>query len=1145
MADGLDVPVNVDTGDSDKKLSDLIEQVEKLTDVVGKMNGSLKIVSAEAFAELGERALKLVEFVGRMGERFIDVARTAGEMGEAIQGGAIQAGVSAQRFQELSRAAESANVPISLISRASVQLQRGLFNANPAFEKFGINVAQIRALKPDEQFTAVATAIKSIEDPAKRAAASQALLRDRGGQLAKFIQSDFNTAMKSAVTLSNEEVESLAKLDDAFDLVNGATKDIKTQFIAAIGESANLQTVVQFVGEAFRELAVFVKENKGAITELVNKGIIFLVDAIIGGLIPAFSLAVTGVQTLAEEFVRVQSFGQKTATVFLAVADVLSGNLGVTEFGQRIEDGFRDANTSAKEGFGAIDRAATLAQLGIAKVNDKVLELRSKLVDANPEMEKHAEKQAAVAQAATRSKEAIKSEIEALKEELKVFQEREKLRLLQQGFGQGADVRARQEAESSLAVAQKQFEVTLKELEAKRLKKDITADELKSIDKQVTSAKELFQVTRAITEETLRQRLVQENRKVIDDRLKADADAIKSAIELQHVNDSLLAGEQKITAEHQKRLAVINAEFERQKIALATQAARGDVTQAQAAAQLAALNDQHGAQVQLEDDQTALAALQANTLLLTIKTADASDSIIAKMQTWLSLSQGLLSNFGKVGGAIGGALGSISGSVKQFQDLKGVASAAGGFLKGGFTSALGQVGAAVSIAQTAFSIGKSIVGVFKSDPIKKAQNEAGRELGFGISRALGEEIKKNADKLGLSIQNAALLSLPKAIEESGKSAHAVAGEVFKLFDSIQSGAVPAAEGVQALDESFRKLTSEAEKAGTVGDKTITQLLKKARALGQETPEMKAFVDAQLAAATAGVGKFIGALSALTGPQVADLGAEAGIIFGANFSALVSEKGIVAAVDAMQDSFGMLRETLSKSLDEATVAQILAPFAAAFDTLGNEELRPIFEGIDGIAQAMKGLANAGFLDVGAFKAMQSAAGKLFDDAIEGGADSATALRAIAPEIQAAISAASQFGIPLDANTQRLKDLAEQNGIAFKTDPMTKAADAIGNVAIALDKVFHLGLGLEDQFKNVNRAAQEVAATVGQLPTVGGPGGVAPPGLPRPIQINPTVEIREIPLQSSQSVAGLQRIVAETVTSAVEDQVAGLRSALQGI
>jgi hypothetical protein len=229
---------------------------------------------------------------------------------------------------------------------------------------------------------------------------------------------------------------------------------------------------------------------------------------------------------------------------------------------------------------------------------------------------------------------------------------------------------------------------------------------------------------------------------------------------------------------------------------------------------------------------------------------------------------------------------------------------------------------------------------------------------------------------------------------------------------------------------------------------LVGLIKQSRALGIESPEIKAFTAEQLDKAVAGLNKFLGALSVVSEEGFKTLGSDAATIFGATFNALVSEKGLVGAVDALSESFDTLKNSLGEALGSDAASALLAPFSAAFDLLQNESLRPLVEGIDGLGQALTGLANSAFLDTGTFDAIQRSAGTLFDELIAGGADTRTSLLAIAPTIQAAISAAEEFGVPISEDTQRLKDLAEQNGITFKTDPQKAMLDVLTSIAEVL-------------------------------------------------------------------------------------------------
>ena len=415
--------------------------------------------------------------------------------------------------------------------------------------------------------------------------------------------------------------------------------------------------------------------------------------------------------------------------------------------------------------------------------------------------------------------------------------------------------------------------------------------------------------------------------------------------------------------------------------------------------------------------------------------------------------------------ALPSAFGTVTEGLGSLFDGLGGDAAEG--LLGSLTGVLGNIGIAGQVATAAVGIGSAIVGLFKSDPVERAQDEAGEILGVGISRSLAESIADQADELGIAVADAALLSIPDAIAESGEAASTFAGEILTLFDAVADGTVPAAEGIASLGESFGAVADEALEAGRVGDVALRALIRRSRELGQEVPQITAFVNQQLDVATAGLGRFVDALGSVSDEAFSTLGEDAAVVFGATFDALVSERGLVGAVDALEGQFGGLRERLEETLGEEAARQLTAPFAAAFDLLGNEELRPLVDGIDGLSQTFSALANADFLNLDQFRAAERASATLFDELIAGGADTNTALTAIAPSIQSAIAAAEQFSIPISEDTQRLRELAEQNGITFATDPQ----EAVLDVLVEIAKV--LGADIPASAQAATQAVQSLA------------------------------------------------------------------------
>lgn len=64
-------------------------------------------------------------------------------------------------------------------------------------------------------------------------------------------------------------------------------------------------------------------------------------------------------------------------------------------------------------------------------------------------------------------------------------------------------------------------------------------------------------------------------------------------------------------------------------------------------------------------------------------------------------------------------------------------------------------GAILGGVSAAIGIGKAIVGLFKGDPVKKAQKEAGKILGKGISREMAEQFVEESKRTGKSVAQVA------------------------------------------------------------------------------------------------------------------------------------------------------------------------------------------------------------------------------------------------------------------------------------------------------------------------------------------------------------------------------------------------------
>lgn len=159
--------------------------------------------------------------------------------------------------------------------------------------------------------------------------------------------------------------------------------------------------------------------------------------------------------------------------------------------------------------------------------------------------------------------------------------------------------------------------------------------------------------------------------------------------------------------------------------------------------------------------------------------------------------QGFGGDIGKIGNlfaaGVTGATG-IGAGLKDWKKASGV---------GGLEGILGKVGAAGQLAASAIGIGKTIVSLFKSDPVKDAQKQAGAALGHGISRELAEQLMKDAKEQGKSIAQVAreYEAKLKAQQKSDERA------------TLTSGVDQAKQGAQTLMGVMDLLTPKAQAAG--------------------------------------------------------------------------------------------------------------------------------------------------------------------------------------------------------------------------------------------------------------------------------------------------------------------------------------------
>jgi TP901 family phage tail tape measure protein len=424
-----------------------------------------------------------------------------------------------------------------------------------------------------------------------------------------------------------------------------------------------------------------------------------------------------------------------------------------------------------------------------------------------------------------------------------------------------------------------------------------------------------------------------------------------------------------------------------------------------------------------------------------------------------------------------------------------------------------------------------IAGVFRSPRWAETGRDAGRVLGIEVGREMAEAIQETADSLNISIANASLLHLTDAISESGRAASEFGGPIQNLIQGIATGSIPAREGLEQLRDVWGQLASEAQDNGGNASLAMVSMIQSMRALGMETQEMKDWVISNLESAAAafdglwssasrsrkavwevnqrtgevrrdkdgnkvqargedGKLKWTESSSFTGGLEIStqELADSSAVIFGATFSAMLQEKGLIGAVDAMKETFGQLKSIFA---DGGFSDALLKPFEHFFALADDEHFRGAAEGAVQLANATKGIANAGYMTQDVFDALGTQAQAMYDQAynaaIEKGLPAAeaqkAALQAIGPILAQLVILGDRFGFTMGEGLGGLIDDAQTiGGIRFPTGEFDALTSSIYSLITAI--------------RELNGLAVTFKPGIGNAEDIHNGGGGSPDGPPPP-------------------------------------------------
>jgi hypothetical protein len=262
-------------------------------------------------------------------------------------------GLGAEALQSYGLAAKLAGVDTEQFGTAVQRLGVNIGKANPgdAFDKslrgIGLSVAELRALAPEQQFAAIGEAISQLPTAADRAAASVEVFGKQGAALAPLFRDGAASleelrarAERLGVIVDQTQIDNVASMNDAFDLVSATVKGIVGQVIG------NLAPAVTTVTEEFLKFVEVFQGTAGgggtgianAITDVLLQGAEYFAG-IFDEFVGSFTGFAVQLETAGSYFDEVAGVLEVLSGTFKAIFNTFEiiGNAVVVAFGKLLE----------------------------------------------------------------------------------------------------------------------------------------------------------------------------------------------------------------------------------------------------------------------------------------------------------------------------------------------------------------------------------------------------------------------------------------------------------------------------------------------------------------------------------------------------------------------------------------------------------------------------------------------------------------------------------------------------------------------------------------------------------------------------------------------------------------------------------------
>ena len=366
--------VGTEAAKTDKNIERLNNNVSILAKIeIGRLVFDGVRALGNAFTSVTSQITSLVGSVNSSLDTLNDFSARTGIGVEALQGYAVAAKLAGVDTQAFGKSIQLLAVNIGKATPGDA-LDKSLRNIN-------LSVQELRALSPEQQFSAIGQAISQLPTAADRAAAAVEVFGKQGAALAPLFREGADSieelrarAERLGIIVNETQIANVAAMNDGFDLVSKTVEGIIGQVIG------NLAPAVTTVTDEFLKFVEGFAGAEGtggtgianAITDVLLNGARVLAG-VFDLFVANFDGFVVGLKSSAELFATVgntfTAAGESLRVIFNAFEIFVNGSLGLT--GRLLEQFGKLFSTDVQEfGKGLAIQSEAAIQQNVAELQD-------------------------------------------------------------------------------------------------------------------------------------------------------------------------------------------------------------------------------------------------------------------------------------------------------------------------------------------------------------------------------------------------------------------------------------------------------------------------------------------------------------------------------------------------------------------------------------------------------------------------------------------------------------------------------------------------------------------------------------------------------------------------------------------------------